>query len=223
MSIAQSYFIQRIEKFLNAKGRRLIGWDEILEGGLAPNATVMSWRGIDGAIAAATRWSRHSAVARADTCISTIVLSTHECRAAGASSVWKMCIGSIPRQRNSLTDQRKHVLGVQANIWTEHIRTEERVEYMTFPRAAALAEVAWSASRAHRLADLRATVAGTARALRSAGSASSRQSQPRRSRQVDAVRESRSQAMQREHRIVARRRCAARPCSGDAPCSSSTS
>jgi hexosaminidase len=141
----QSYFVQRIEKFLNSKGRRLIGWDEILEGGLATNATVMSWRGIDGAIAAAT--------AGHDTVLSpgpTLYFDNRPYptpvpgrgRVVSLEEVYRF----DPAPAQLTPEQRKHVLGVQANIWTEHIRTGDRVEYMAFPRLAALSEVAWSAS-----------------------------------------------------------------------------
>jgi hexosaminidase len=139
----QSYFIQRVEKFLNAKGRRLIGWDEILEGGLAPNATVMSWRGIEGAIAAAT--------AGHDTVLSPGPTLYFDNRPLATSVPGRGRVVSVeevyhfdPAPEQLTQAQRKHVLGVQANIWTEHIRTEERVEYMAFPRLAALSEVAWS-------------------------------------------------------------------------------
>jgi len=140
----QSYFIQRIEKYLSAHGRRLIGWDEILDGGLAPNATVMSWRGIEGAVAAAK--AGHDAV-----------LSPHptlyfDHRPFAAPVPGRGLIVSTedvytfdPAPAALTAEERKHILGVQANIWTEHIRTESRVEYMAFPRVAALAEVAWSA------------------------------------------------------------------------------
>lgn len=140
----QSYVVRRMESFLRGKGRRLIGWDEILEGGLAPNATVMSWRGIEGALAAAS--AGHDAV-----------LSPHPTlyfdhrpfdvpRPPGRGRVITIeevhAFDPLPA---ALTEaQRKHILGVQANIWTEHIRTPDRVEFMAFPRAAALAEVAWS-------------------------------------------------------------------------------
>jgi hexosaminidase len=141
----QSYFVQRIEKFLSSKQRRLIGWDEILEGGLAPNATVMSWRGIDGAIAAAT--------AGHDTVLSPGPTLYFDNRPYPSPVPGRNRVVSLeevyrfdPAPAQLTPDQRKHVLGVQANIWTEHIRTGDRVEYMAFPRLAALSEVAWSAS-----------------------------------------------------------------------------
>jgi hexosaminidase len=140
----QSYFVQRIETYLNAHGRRLIGWDEILEGGLAPNATVMSWRGIEGAVTAAA--------AGHDTVLSpapTLYLDNrplNTARPPGRGPV--VSIEDVYRfdpAPAALTDaQRQHVIGVQANLWTEHVRTEDRAEYMIFPRAAALAEVGWS-------------------------------------------------------------------------------
>jgi hexosaminidase len=140
----QSYFVQRMEQFLNAKGRRLIGWDEILEGGLAPNATVMSWRGIDGAVAAAA--------AGHDTVLSpgpTLYFDNRPLAAPSPPGRGKVIgVDDVyrfdPAPAALGEEQRKHILGVQANVWTEHVRTEDRFEYMTFPRAAALAEVAWS-------------------------------------------------------------------------------
>jgi hexosaminidase len=140
----QSYFIQRMEKFINAKGRRLIGWDEILEGGLAPNATVMSWRGIDGAIAAAN--------AGHDTVLSPAPdLYFDHWQSPGDVSPGRSNTLSLemvyrfnPTPDKIPEAQRKHILGLQANIWTEFMRTEERVTYMAYPRVAALAEVAWS-------------------------------------------------------------------------------
>lgn len=139
----QSYFIQRIGKFLQANGRRLIGWDEILEGGLAPNATVMSWRGIEGAVAAAK--------AGHDTVLSAHPVLYFDHRPFAARVPGRGLVVSLedvykfdPAPQQLTQAERQHVLGVQANIWTEHIRTEQRVEYMAFPRAAALAEIAWS-------------------------------------------------------------------------------
>jgi hexosaminidase len=139
----QSYFITRMEKFLTGKGRRLIGWDEILEGGLAPNATVMSWRGIDGAVAAAT--AGHDAVLSP---WPTLYFDNRPVdvpvpgrgRIVGLEEVY----GFDPMPAALNETQRKHILGVQANIWTEYMRIPDRLEFMTFPRAAAVAEVAWS-------------------------------------------------------------------------------
>lgn len=139
----QSYFIARMEKFLSGKGRRLIGWDEILEGGLAPNATVMSWRGIDGAVAAAT--AGHDAV------LSPAPILYFDNRPVDVPVPGRKRIVSVedvygfdPMPAALNEAQRKHILGVQANIWTEYMRFPDRVEFMTFPRAAAVAEIAWS-------------------------------------------------------------------------------
>jgi hexosaminidase len=140
----QSYFIQRMEKFLNAKGRKLIGWDEILEGGLAPNATVMSWRGIDGAIAAAN--------AGHDTVLTPAPdLYLDHWQSPGDISPGRSNTLSLkdvysfePTPEKIPVAQRKHILGVQGNLWAEFMRSEARVTYMAYPRAAALAEVAWS-------------------------------------------------------------------------------
>ena len=140
----QSYFIQRMEKFLSAKGRKLIGWDEILEGGLAPNATVMSWRGIDGAIAAAK--------AGHDTVLSPAPdLYFDHWQSPGDISPGRSNTLSLkdvylfnPEPASIAPEQHKHILGLQANLWAEMMRSEARVTYMVFPRIAALAEVAWS-------------------------------------------------------------------------------
>ena len=152
--VLQSYFIQRIEKYLNAHGRRVVGWDEILEGGIAPDATVMSWHGIDGALAAAK--------AGHDTVLSpapTLYFdnrqgsSSREPPGRGAVMSLQRVYDFDPMPPAIAADQRQHVLGLQANIWTEHIRTEDRVAYMTFPRAAAVAETGWSPPGAHNWDD----------------------------------------------------------------------
>ena len=140
----QSYFIQRMQKFISGKGRKLIGWDEILEGGLAPNATVMSWRGIDGAIAAAN--------AGHDTVLSPAPdLYFDHWQSAGDLSPGRSDTLSLQMvyKFNPIPDkipeaQRKHILGLQANLWAEFMRTEDRVTYMAYPRVAALSEVQWS-------------------------------------------------------------------------------
>ncbi len=142
----QSYFIQRIEKFVNSKGRSIIGWDEILQGGLAPNATVMSWRGEAGGIAAAQQ--HHNVIMTPG---SGGVYFDH---AQGKTSLEPLGIGGYaPLQKTysynpvsaSLTpDQQKYILGVQANVWTEYIATDNKVEYMLLPRLFALSEIAWT-------------------------------------------------------------------------------
>lgn len=142
----QSYFIRRIEKWLNDKGRRLIGWDEILEGGLAPNATVMSWRGSRGGIDAAN--AGHDVVMSPTTyCYFDYYQS--EDKDAEAPAIG----GYLPLQHVYAFDvipadidpaKAHHVLGGQGNVWTEYIPTSEQVEYMTYPRAIALAEAVWS-------------------------------------------------------------------------------
>jgi len=140
----QGYFIQRMEKFLNAHGRRLIGWDEILEGGLGPTAAIMSWRGVDGAITAAN--------AGHDTVLSPapdLYLDHWQSRgdlSPGRSDTLslEMVYKFNPTPEKIPEDKRKHILGVQANVWAEMMRTEARVEYMVFPRISALAEMTWS-------------------------------------------------------------------------------
>jgi len=142
----QSYFIARMEKFINSHGRRIIGWDEILEGGLAPNATVMSWRGMSGGIAAAR--AGHDV----------IMTPTSHCYFdyyQGDADTEPLAIGGLttlekvysfePTPGDSLTDdQEKYILGGQANLWTEYIKTPSYAEYMVLPRMCALAEVLWS-------------------------------------------------------------------------------
>ncbi len=146
----QSYFIQRIEKHLNAKGRKLIGWDEILEGGLAPNATVMSWRGIAGAVAAAQMG--HDAVLTPHPTLyfdNRQGLSERE-PPGRKELVTLQRVYDFDVTPDSLTaNQLKHILGVQANLWTEHMRLEENFRKMAFPRASALAELGWSQPEHH--------------------------------------------------------------------------
>lgn len=141
----QSYVISYVEKFLNSKGRKIIGWDEILEGGLAPNATVMSWRGIDGAVAAAKQG--HDAI---------MVPTSHfyfdYYQTTNVKSVPLSIGGYVPLSKvysfnpipEALTaDEAKHILGVQANLWTEYIHDTQHVELKVLPRMDALAEVQW--------------------------------------------------------------------------------
>ncbi|WP_436792190.1 family 20 glycosylhydrolase [Caulobacter sp. RL271] len=141
----QSWFIQRVGQSLAKRGRRLIGWDEILEGGLAPNATVMSWRGIDGAIAAAK--AGHDTVLSPHPTLyldNRQSLSPDEPTGRGRVISLKDVYAFDPAPAQLSVDERKHILGVQANVWTEHMQTDARMQRMAFPRAIALAERAWT-------------------------------------------------------------------------------
>lgn len=142
----QSYCMTRIENFLNSKGRRIIGWDEILEGDVAPNATVMSWRGMEGGIEAAqlghdvimtpTSFCYFDYYQTADT-------QDEPLGIGGYVPIEK--VYSLEPVPAALTkEQSKHILGAQANLWTEYIASTEHVEYMILPRMAALAEVQWT-------------------------------------------------------------------------------
>ncbi|MGB1252893.1 MAG: beta-N-acetylhexosaminidase [Candidatus Promineifilaceae bacterium] len=144
----QSYFIQRIEKFINANGRRLIGWDEILEGGLAPNATVMSWRGSQGGIDAAT--AGHDVVMSPTTYVYLDYAQSNDTEneppaATYASPLLLEKTFLFNPTEGVPDDKHHHILGGQANVWTEYIPTPEQAEYMTYPRACAVAESVWSA------------------------------------------------------------------------------
>lgn len=140
----QSYFISRIEKFLNANGRYLIGWDEILEGGLAPNATVMSWRGMSGGIEAARKG--HKAVMSPGT---HLYFDHYQ----GQQQLEPLAFGgyspishvyTFDPAPDSLGKAADYIIGGQANLWTEYVPTPEHAEYMIFPRIYALAEVLWT-------------------------------------------------------------------------------
>lgn len=138
----QSYFIRRIEKFLNARNRRLIGWDEILEGGLAPNATVMSWRGEEGGINAAR--AAHDVVMAPNIYTYFDYYQSELDPAIGHFLPLERVYGYNPTPVTLTAAEQEHILGVQGQVWTEHIPTPEQAEYMAFPRACALAEVAWT-------------------------------------------------------------------------------
>jgi hexosaminidase len=141
----QSYFIKRIEKFLESKGKRLIGWDEILEGGLAPNATVMSWRGEEGGIAAAREG--HDVIMTPNTHVYLDYYQAdpkNDPLAVGSFLPLQKVYSYNPTPAVLTKEEAKHILGIQGNVWTEYMRTPERVEYMAFPRAAAIAETGWA-------------------------------------------------------------------------------
>ena len=141
----QSYFIKRIEKFLISKNKNLIGWDEILEGGLAPEATVMSWRGIKGGIEAAKQG--HDVIMTPN---SYVYLDYYQ----DDPRIEPLAIGGyLPLEKVYLfnpqfvdlnSKEQKHILGIQGNVWTEYMPTPEHMEYMAYPRMFAIAEVAWT-------------------------------------------------------------------------------
>lgn len=149
----QSYFINHMEQYLNAHGRDIIGWDEILQGGLAPNATVMSWRGETGGIAAA---KMHHDVIMSPTTY--CYLDYYQSRAHDS-----LCIGGylplkkvygynpLPPELDSL--EATYIKGVQANMWTEYIQWPSKVEYQLFPRMEAIAEIAWTPQKDRDYAD----------------------------------------------------------------------
>ncbi|MBT2745335.1 MULTISPECIES: family 20 glycosylhydrolase [unclassified Lysobacter] len=141
----QSYFIQRMEKFLHSRGKRIIGWDEILEGGLAADATVMSWRGEAGGIAAAQQG--HDVIMTPTQCCYFDYgqgPAAHEQWNLGGELSLDKVYGYDPVPKVLDAAQARHVLGVQGNVWTEYLKTPAMVEYMVFPRLLALAEVAWT-------------------------------------------------------------------------------
>jgi hexosaminidase len=141
----QSYFVTRMEKYINSKGRKIIGWDEILEGGLAPEATVMSWRGIKGGIEAARMG--HDVIMTPST---HLYLDYYQSEPEGEPLgiggylplEWVYSYEPLPDELKP--EEQKYVLGLQGNIWTEYISTPEHLEYMAFPRAFAIAETGWT-------------------------------------------------------------------------------
>jgi hexosaminidase len=141
----QSYFIQRIEKMLAARGKSIIGWDEILEGGLAPSATVMSWRGIEGGLAAAK--AGHDAIMTpVSHCYFNYYQSNPDSEplAIGGYVTVQKIYEYDPIPTELTVEEGKHILGTQANLWSEYISNDAQMLYMAYPRACALAEVAWS-------------------------------------------------------------------------------
>jgi len=143
----QSWFTNRVGEFLNKHGRRLIGWDEILEGGgLAENAVVMSWRGEKGGITAAQ--AGHDVIMTPNSYLYIDYLQSKDAASEPLSIGGFVPLDKVysynPRPGALTQDEQKHILGVQANLWTEYISTGNKLEYMLFPRMLALAEVAWT-------------------------------------------------------------------------------
>ena len=144
----QSYVTARVQKFLNDKGRKIIGWDEVLEGELAPGATVMSWRGVDGGIQASALGF--------DVIMTPNTYCYFDYYQSGDHNQEPLAIGgNLPVEKvysyepfeGLNASQQKHILGVQANLWTEYIATNEYLEYMLLPRMCALSEIQWCASK----------------------------------------------------------------------------
>ena len=141
----QSYFIRRIEKFINSKGKKIIGWDEILEGGLAPNAAVMSWRGIEGGERAA-QLKHYVVMSPGSHCYFDHYQSTPEFEpvAIGGFTPLEKVYAYDPLPASLTVEEKQYILGAQANIWTEYITSPQHAEYMALPRMAALAEALWT-------------------------------------------------------------------------------
>jgi hexosaminidase len=140
----QSYFINRMEKYINSKGRTIIGWDEILEGGLAPNALVMSWRGEEGGIAAAKE--NHEVIMTPGNFVYFDHSQTRneDSVTIGGYTPLEETYSYEPVPAALPADKHKYILGAQANLWTEYVKNPSKVEYMVFPRMSALSEVLWS-------------------------------------------------------------------------------
>ena len=146
----QSFIINHAEKFLNSKGRQMIGWDETLEGGLAPNATVMSWRGEGGGIEAALQ--KHKVIMSPNTYLYFDYYQSKDIEqeplAIGGYLPVENVYAYEPMPKVLDAEQQKYIIGVQANMWTEYVPTYSQLEYMVLPRMAALSEVQWSAAKA---------------------------------------------------------------------------
>jgi len=156
----QSYFVQRIEKHVNKRGKKIIGWDEILEGGLAPNATVMSWRGMKGGIEAAK--SKHDVI-MTPTDFAYLDYGqgdpAYELLNIGGYLPLEKVYQFDPMPKELSADEQKYILGGQANLWTEYIETGDKLEYMAFPRMLAIAESVWSRPENKNFADFKRRLA----------------------------------------------------------------
>lgn len=141
----QSYFVQRMERYINSKGRKVIGWDEILEGGLAPNAAVMSWRGEEGGISAAGQ-QHYVVMTPGSHCYLDHYQGDKETEplAIGGFTPLEKIYGYEPVPAALSAENARFVMGAQGNVWTEYMASPAHVEYMVYPRAAALSEVLWS-------------------------------------------------------------------------------
>jgi len=152
----QSYFVRRIEKHVNKRGKKIIGWDEILEGGIAPNATIMSWRGMKGGIEAAK--ASHDVI-MTPTDFAYLDYGqgdpAYELLNIGGYLPLEKVYQFDPVPKELTAEQARYVIGGQANIWTEYIETGDKVEYMAFPRMLAIAESVWSRPEDKNFADFK--------------------------------------------------------------------
>lgn len=155
----QGWFMARLGRYVAARGRRMIGWDEILDGGVPADATITSWRGVDGALKAA-RAGHDAILSPAPTLYLDNRQGTGLAEPPGRGNLIDLAqvLAFEPMPAGLSATEQRHILGLQANLWTEHVRTEERAAWMTFPRAAAVAEIGWAAPA-------RRDVAGFAHAL----------------------------------------------------------
>ena len=153
----QSYFIQRMEKFINSKGKSIIGWDEILEGGLAPNATVMSWRGTEGGITAAQQ--KHDVIMTPNHSCYFDHYQTEDAKneplAIGGKTTVEAVYSYNPMPKELGPEFQKYILGAQANVWSEYMPTTDYVEYMILPRMSALSEVVWTSQESREWGDFK--------------------------------------------------------------------
>ena len=141
----QSYFIRRIDKFVTSKNRKIIGWDEILEGGISPNATIMSWRGETGGIAAAKQ--NHDVIMTPDRFVYLDYFQSGvkaDSMNVGIFLPLERVYGYDPAPKELTEEQQKRIIGFQGNVWTEYMWDTDRIEYMVYPRACAIAETGWS-------------------------------------------------------------------------------
>jgi hexosaminidase len=155
----QNYFITRMEKYLNSKGRTLIGWDEILEGGLAPNAVVMSWRGEKGGIEAARQ--KHNVIMTPGNPVyfDHSQIRNDDSLTIGGFNPLDAVYNYEPVPKELTAEEGKYVLGSQANVWTEYMGSPAKIEYMIFPRMSALSEVLWSPKEARNWEDFQKRMA----------------------------------------------------------------
>ncbi|HYJ62407.1 MAG TPA: family 20 glycosylhydrolase, partial [Parafilimonas sp.] len=140
----QSYFIRKIERYLNSKGRSIIGWDEILEGGIAPNATIMSWRGEQGGIDAAKQ--HHTVIMTPGSYVyfDHAQNKNSDSLTIGGYLPVETVYNYEPLPKELSPEEQKYIIGAQANVWSEYMSNPAKVEYMLFPRLEALSEVLWT-------------------------------------------------------------------------------